>query len=208
MKKQKQHDDKNHADLNEKNIADHGTDVNVEDNIMDRENLCGCEGHDSSSCNKKNDFKESASSDESAKIKKELSEMTELLQRSHAEFDNFRKRTEKEKSDFVCNASKDIIIKILPLLDNFELAFKNKSCTEEFIKGMELIYVQLYQMLEDEGLEKIETEGKKCNPYLHEPLLVAKDDSKESGIILEELQKGYSLNGTIIRHAKVKINKK
>ncbi len=153
---------------------------------------------------KKEQVKDIKKSDAEKKIK----EVTELLQRNQAEFDNYRKRVEKEKANLIKNASKDIIVKLLPLLDNFELALNNTDNNGEFVKGMELIYSQMFQMLEEQGLKKIDAIGRKFDPYFHEALLAENYNDKEDEIVLEELQKGYVLNDDVIRHAKVKINKR
>lgn len=134
-----------------------------------------------------------------------VNELTETLQRLQAEFDNYRKRVDKEKQEFAKYANKELIIKILPMIDNFELALKNKKCTEEFAKGVELIFSQLFQVLEDQGLKKVKTEGK-FDPYTQEALLAEKSD-KEDGTVLEVLQDGYAINDEVIRHAKVKVAK-
>ncbi|MFH2028173.1 MAG: nucleotide exchange factor GrpE [Nanoarchaeota archaeon] len=135
-----------------------------------------------------------------------IAELTDSLQRLQAEFENYRKYVEKEKNEFRKYAKADIIDKILPILDSFELAFKSTADKEKFIKGMELIYSQFFSILEKEGLKKIKTEGK-CDPNLHEVLLKEKSD-KEEDMIIEELQKGYMLNDKILRYAKVKVSTK
>jgi len=135
-----------------------------------------------------------------------IKDLTETLQRLQAEFDNYRKRVEKEKCEFVKYSKAEIISKILPTLDSFELALKNKK-GESFEKGVELIFSQLYQILEHEGLKPIEAAGRKFDPYLHDVLLKEKSD-KEEDIVLEELQKGYMLNDKVIRHSKVKVSEK
>ena len=95
---------------------------------------------------------------------------------------------------------------MLQILDNFELAFKNKSSGEEFVKGMELVYSQLFASLEENGLKHIECLNQKFNPELHEALLTEKSE-KEPDTIIEELQKGYTLNNKVIRSSKVKVSK-
>ena len=135
-----------------------------------------------------------------------INDLTESLQRLQAEFENFKKRTEKEKLDFCKYAEKDLITNLLPILDNFELALNNTQEGSEFIKGIELIYAQLVSELEKKGLEKIESLGQKFDPYKHEALMQEESKEKE-GTILEELQKGYQLNNLIIRTAKVKVSK-
>ncbi len=133
-----------------------------------------------------------------------IKELTETLQRLQAEFENYKKHIEKQNCDFKKYASASLIIHLLPILDSFELAFRNKETKkEEFLKGIELIYSQLYNILQAEGIKPIQALGKECDPYKHEVLL--KEESDKDHIVLEELQKGYMLNDKVIRHTKVKI---
>ncbi len=136
---------------------------------------------------------------------KENEELVEQLKRLQAEFDNYRKRVEKQKDELKDFILKDFIIKLLPILDSFEVALKHDKNNEEFRKGVELIYAQLHSYLKSLGLREIKAKGK-FNPELHEVLLAEKSDKPENQII-EELQKGYTLNGKVIRTAKVKISK-
>jgi len=136
-----------------------------------------------------------------------VKELTDSLQRLQAEFENYKKYVDKEKADFLKYAKSDIIQKLLPVLDSFELALKNTKNQKEFIKGVELIFSQLHQTLENEGLKSINPVGQKFDPYQHEVLMKEKSD-KEENTILEELQKGYMLYNKVIRHSKVKVSKK
>ncbi len=138
---------------------------------------------------------------------KKIRELTETLQRLQAEFENYRKYIEKQYEGVVRYSNEELIKKLLPILDSFELALKNTSNKEEFINGIKLIFSQLYQLLESEGVQRIECLGEKFDPYKHEVLLTEESD-KDEGIILEELQKGYTYKGKVIRHSKVKISKK
>ncbi len=138
---------------------------------------------------------------------KKIKELTETLQRLQAEFENYKKRTERDQVDFVKFAEKDFIKSMLPVLDNFELALQNQKSPKEFLKGVELIYAQLFQLLEERGLKIIEAKGEKFDPYKHEALLTEKSNKKEN-LVLEELQRGYMLHDKVIRHAKVKVSKK
>ena len=140
--------------------------------------------------------------------KEKIIELTETLQRLQAEFENYKKRTDKEKEQFCKFSNKELILKLLPLLDNFELALKNVENNKEFVKGVELIFSQFIETLEKEGLKKINTVGQKFSPYLHEALMQDKNKDKQDNEILEEFQKGYTLNDQVIRHSKVKVNKK
>ena len=134
-------------------------------------------------------------------------ELTDTLKRVQAEFENYKKRTEKENVEFIKSASKTMIMKLLPILDNFELAIMNKESKDDFIKGVELIYSELFTLLEAEGLKRIEAQGNKFDPYMHEALLTEKSEC-DNETVTEELQKGYTLNDKVIRHTKVKICKK
>ena len=123
----------------------------------------------------------------------------EELQRLQAEFENFRKRVENERLRILRNANEDLIIKLLSVLDNFELALKHIDD-----KGVIMIYSEFYSILEKEGLKTIKTDGK-FDPKTHEALI--QEVGKENEEILEEIQKGYTLNDKVIRASKVKISK-
>jgi len=135
--------------------------------------------------------------------KKEAEEYKELLQRLQAEFDNYRKRLEEEKKNWIKSSNEELIEKLLGVLDNFDLAFKNTENKKSFIKGIELVYSQFFSILEKEGLKKIKAKGK-FDPELHEALI----KEGEGDFILEELQAGYMLNDKVIRPSKVKIGGK
>jgi len=126
-------------------------------------------------------------------------ELTETLQRLQADFENYKKRVDKEKLQFIDYANKEMVIDLLPILDNFELILKNSK--DEAVK---MLYAELFSLLEKKGLKKIKAE--KFDPYLHEALISEKSDKAE-GTILEELQSGYMLNDQVVRHTKVKISK-
>lgn len=133
-------------------------------------------------------------------------ELKETLQRVQADFENYRKRIEKERSEFVKIACSGFIREILPVIDNFEVALKNTGNNDEFVKGVEMIYAQLFEVLKKAGIKKIDAEGKKFNPYVHEALMQGESD-KDEGIIIEEFQAGYMMNDSVIRHSKVKVSK-
>ncbi len=137
---------------------------------------------------------------------KKIAELTDTLQRLQAEFENYKKYVEKSKAEFVKYSNAEIIEKLLPILDSFELSLKNTADKEKLIKGIELIYSQFHSLLEKQGLKKIEAKGK-FNLHLHEVLLKEESD-KEEDTILEELQKGYMLGDKVIRHSKVKVSQK
>ena len=136
----------------------------------------------------------------------ETRELTGSLQRLQAEFENYKKRVEKEKQDLVKYASQNLIIKLLPIVNSFEIALKNHKDKNKFLEGMKLVFSQFYSTLEKEGLKQIDPLNEKFDPYKHEVIMHEKTDKKEN-TITEVLQKGYILNDKVIRHAKVKIAK-
>jgi len=134
------------------------------------------------------------------------------LLRLQADFDNMRKRLEKEKQDFVKFANEGIILELLNVLDDLErtvgLAEAQHQDIASFLKGVEMILAHLYEMLKDYGVRPIEAEGKIFDPHLHEALMQVENKELAEHTIVEELQKGYMLNDRIIRTAKVKVSKK
>ena len=134
--------------------------------------------------------------------KNELKELTSTLQHLQAEFENYKKRTEKESLEASTFFKKDLVTKLLPVLDMLELSLQHKENHEEFVKGIEMVQVQLKATLENEGLEVIES--KNFNPEFHEAVITEKGENNK---ILEELQKGYLLNGKVIRFSRVKVGK-
>ena len=137
-----------------------------------------------------------------------IEELSDKLLRQMAEFDNFRKRTEKEKSAMYEIGAKDIIEKLLPVIDNFERGFM--SVTEEdkedaFETGMEIVYKQLLTMLEGVGVKPIEAVGKEFNPDLHNAVMHVEDEEVGDNIIVEEFQKGYTYRDSVVRYSMVKV---
>ena len=121
---------------------------------------------------------------------KTIEELTALLQRVQADFDNYRKRVEREKQDLNFFFKKEMVSSLLPVLDMFELALKYTNNNAEFVKGVQMIYAQFLATLENEGLKLIGN-AKQFNPSYHEAVMI--EDGEEDGVILEELQKGYML---------------
>ena len=140
----------------------------------------------------------------------QIAELTNTLKRLQAEFENYKKRADKENINTIKKANVGLITELLPVLDSFELALKDNNCGNgeitKYRKGMELIYTQLYSILEDQGLRAIDTRNQKFDPFKHEVLMVKESDEPEDKI-LQEFQKGYFLNENIIRHSKVMISK-
>ena len=139
------------------------------------------------------------------KLEQQIEDLTDRLKRNMAEFDNVRKRTEKEKSSMYIIGAKDIIEKILPVVDNFERGLAQATEGDPFAEGMEKIYKQLTTTLESLGVEPIEAVDKEFNPDLHNAVMHVEDESVGDNIVVEELQKGYTYKGFVVRHSMVKV---
>lgn len=137
-----------------------------------------------------------------------IEELSDKLLRQMAEFDNFRKRTEKEKSAMYEIGAKDIIEKLLPVVDNFERGFTTvaeEDKEDAFVTGMEMVYKQLMTMLEGVGVKPIEAVGQEFNPDLHNAVMHVEDESVGENIIVEEFQKGYTYRDSVVRYSMVKV---
>lgn len=137
-----------------------------------------------------------------------IEELTDRLTRQMAEFDNFRKRTEREKSQMYEIGAKDIIEKILPVIDNFErglAAVPEESKEDPFVEGMEKIYKQIMTTLEGVGVKPIEAVGQEFNPGFHNAVMHVEDEEAGENIITEEFQKGYMYHDSVVRHSMVKV---
>lgn len=137
-----------------------------------------------------------------------IEELTDRLTRQMAEFDNFRKRTEKEKSQMYEIGAKDIIDKILPVVDNFErglTAVKEEEKEDPFVQGMEMVYKQLMTTLEGAGVKPIEAVGQEFNPDFHNAVMHVEDENFGENIVAEEFQKGYMYRDSVVRHSMVKV---
>lgn len=151
---------------------------------------------------------EEVTEEEVPKLDKKAQEINDKLMRTIAEFDNFRKRSEKEKSAMFEIGAKAIIEKILPVLDNFERGLDSISEDEKgsaFAQGIEQIYKQFVAVLDDAGVKVIETVGKEFDPNLHNAVMHVEDDSLGENIIAEEFQKGYMYKDSVVRHSMVKV---
>jgi molecular chaperone GrpE len=138
-------------------------------------------------------------------LRKEKAELEDRLLRTHAEFENARRRIERERSDFLQFASMDLVKQILPILDDFERAFKTETADKEYAKGMGLIYQRLSDTLTRMGLEPIETAGKLFDPNVHQAVERVETEDAEDMAILGEYQRGYNFKGKLLRPAMVKV---
>ena len=138
----------------------------------------------------------------------QIADLTDKLTRQMAEFDNYRKRTEKEKSAMYEIGAKDIVEKILPVVDNFErglqsVAEDNKE--DPFVQGMDKIYKQLMTTLEGIGVKPIEAVGQEFNPDFHNAVMHIEDEEAGENVVVEEFQKGYMYRESVVRHSMVKV---
>ena len=138
----------------------------------------------------------------------QIAELTDKLKRQLAEFENFRNRTDKEKSQMYAVGAKDVIEKILPVIDNFERGLKSIREDQKggpVANGMEMIYKQLITVLSDLGVTPIEAVGQEFDPNLHNAVMHAEDEGLGENIVAEECQKGYKYKDTVLRHSMVKV---
>lgn len=136
-----------------------------------------------------------------------IEELNDKVMRQMAEFENFRKRTEKEKTQMFEVGAKSIIEKILPVVDNFErgLAGVDENTEDPFAQGMQMVYKQLMTSLEEAGVTPIEAVGQEFNPDFHNAVMHVEDDNFGENEVVEELQRGYQYRDTVVRHSMVKV---
>ena len=139
------------------------------------------------------------------KLEQQIEDLTDRLKRSMAEFDNFRKRTEKEKASMYIIGAKDIVEKILPVVDNFERGLAQAPKEDAFADGMKMIYKQLTTALDEMGVKPIEAVGKEFDPNLHNAVMHVEDDTVGENTVVEEFQKGYTYKDFVVRHSMVKV---
>jgi molecular chaperone GrpE len=135
----------------------------------------------------------------------EKCDLADRLLRARAEFDNARRRAERERSEFLQFAAMDLVRDVLPVLDDFERALKVETADRNYAKGVELIYQRLYDTLKKLGLEPIETAGRPFDPNLHQAVERVETDKAEDQSVLGEFQKGYNFKGKLLRPAMVKV---
>jgi molecular chaperone GrpE len=135
----------------------------------------------------------------------EKAELNDRFLRRQAEFENFRRRVEREKADFLEYASSGAVQAMLPILDDFERGLKQESTDKEYARGMELIRTRLLETLKKLGLEPIESTGKSFDPYIHQAIDRVETEDVEDHTILEEYQRGYNFKGRLLRPAMVRV---
>ncbi|MDH3244418.1 MAG: nucleotide exchange factor GrpE [Saprospiraceae bacterium] len=162
---------------------------------------------DINNANETGTLEEAVSDQDNVETDKELRELKDKYLRLLAEFDNYKKRTMKERLELIRNASAEMLVSLLPVLDDFDRAKKVAEADDSkelFSDGVQLVYNKLYQTLQSKGLKSMDLEGVEFNPELHEAITkipAPKDDMR--GKVLDVIEKGYYLNDKIIRHAKV-----
>lgn len=144
------------------------------------------------------------------KLAADLAELNQRFLRTAADFENYKRRTAQEKEDLLKYSNAKLMGELLPVLDNFQLALKTPGESQEaqnVIKGVEMIYRQMIQALEQAGMTKIEAVGQPFNPNLHEAIMQVEDDTVPEDTVVEELRAGYMLKERVIRPSMVKVSK-
>lgn len=203
----------NEKDINEQNLDENTTpEVEVEETIAEEnavEEETATENDSDETTDKKGKKKSFLGKDKKAdKLQEKVDELEDRVKRQMAEFDNFRKRTEKEKSAMFETGAKSVIEKILPVVDNFERGLgqlSEEEAKQPFAEGMSMIYKQLMTELDKLEVKPIEAVGCEFNPELHNAVMQVESEEYESGIIAQELQKGYTYRETVVRHSMVAV---
>ncbi len=157
---------------------------------------------------KKKSFLGKEKKEKANKLQEKVDELEDRVKRQMAEFDNFRKRSEKEKSAMFETGAKSVVEKILPVVDNFErglAGLSEEEIKQPFAEGMNMIYKQLMAELEKLEVKPIEAVGCEFNPDLHNAVMQVESEEYESGIIAQELQKGYTYRDSVVRHSMVAV---
>ncbi len=183
-------------------------DTETEEHVEETSESEGAEASEESSEDgeeKKGFFKKK---EKKSKQDEKIEELTDRVKRQMAEFDNFRKRTEKEKTQMFEVGAKSVIEKILPVVDNFErglAAVPEEQKEDAFVQGMEKIYKQLMTELESLEVKPIEAVGTEFDPEFHNAVMQVENEELESGMVAQELQKGYMYRDTVVRHSMVAV---
>lgn len=146
--------------------------------------------------------------DKKDKKDEQIEELTDRVKRQMAEFDNFRKRTEKEKAQMFETGAKSVIEKILPVVDSFErglAAIPEEEQTSGFAEGMDKIYKQMMAVLGEAGVKAIDAVGQEFDPNLHNAVMHIEDEELGENVVAEEFQKGYTYRDSVVRHSMVKV---
>ncbi|OQY09983.1 MAG: nucleotide exchange factor GrpE [Fusobacteriia bacterium 4572_132] len=148
--------------------------------------------------------------DELEEAKKEIAKWKDSYMRKIAEFENIKKRLQREKEEFVKYASEKLVVKVLEAVDNLERAIESSKKNQDFdslVTGVEMTLNQMHKLLKDEGVEPLESEGKEFDPYQHHAMMQEQNEEFEHNTVIQELQKGYKMKDKVIRPALVKVAK-
>ena len=200
------------SDVTEETMENAAEEV-AEETVTEEENAeaeeteaAGEEAQDAEDSEKKGFFKKK---DKKDKKDEKIEELNDRLMRQMAEFDNFRKRSEREKSQMFEIGAKDIVEKILPVIDNMERGLATVSPevleTDAFAQGMEKVYKHFMTVLEQAGVKPIEAVGCEFNPDFHNAVMHVEDEEVGENIVVEEFQKGYMYKESVVRHSMVKV---
>lgn len=194
----------------EEKPAEETSTESAESNFVDTEQKVVAEKADKENeKEEKKDKKKKEKTDKKQEVLKEkIDELEDRVKRQMAEFDNFRKRTEKEKMAMFETGAKSVIEKILPVVDNFERGLASVPEEEKetgFAQGMEMIYKQLMTELENMDVKPIPAVGEEFNPDFHNAVMQVESEEYESGVIAQELQKGYTYRDSVVRHSMVAV---
>ena len=192
----------------EENASETQTDENVTSTEETTETADTEEAENADTDSEDSDKKKSFFKKKKDKKDEQIEELTDKVKRQMAEFDNFRKRTEKEKSQMYDMGAKTIVEKILPVIDNFErglAAVPEESKEDAFVVVMDKIYRQMLTVLEEAGVTPIEAVGAEFDPNFHNAVMHVEDETLGENVVAEELQKGYMYRDTVVRHSMVKV---
>lgn len=167
------------------------------------------EGEDAKTWSEKRAAKKQSRQDKKTDaLKEQIEQLEDRVKRQMAEFENFRKRTEREKQAMFETGAKSVIEKILPIVDNFERGLATvpeENSEDPFVDGMNRIYKQLLTELDNIGVKPIEAVGQEFDPNLHNAVMQVASEEYESGVVVQELQKGYTYRDTVVRHSMVSV---
>lgn len=181
-----------------------------QEDSLEQEQQLGSEGNETSASEAEQPVEEIPAVDEAvAELQRQVDDNHSRYLRAQADFDNFRRRTLKEKEELTQYASLKLITQLLPVLDNFQRALQTGSENTDsgsFAKGVDMIYRQLFQVLEAEGLKPMEAVGQPFDPELHQAIMQVESEEHEEGVVVEAIQNGYWLKDKVIRPAMVKVS--
>ena len=185
--------------------SDNKDKAEAEDTSKEAEDTSQESEEDNEEASEESKDKKSSKKDKKNKAQEVIDELNDKVMRQMAEFENFRKRSDKETTQMYDKGAKSILEKILPVVDNFERGLDAAADGDSFADGMKMIYKQLMTSLEEAGVKEIEAEGEEFNPDYHNAVMHVEDEELGENIVVEVLQKGYMYNDTVLRHAMVKV---